>query len=138
MSEITREGDMLAGTGHDAAARDNREPNALIASDRVEGTDVFDHGGERIGTVKRFHVNKRTGKAEYAEMEFGGFLGIGKDTHHLPWDVLDYDVHRGGYVVDLTREQLDAAPRNDAATSREIDHAYGTDIRQYYGLPPLP
>lgn len=137
MSDIAKEGSLLAGTAHDAAGREGRPPHALIASDRVEGTDVFSPSGERIGTVRRFHVDKRSGKAEYAELEFGGFLGIGKDTHPLPWEMLDYDVERGGYVIDLTKEQLHSAPRHDGG-GRQIDEAYAADIRRYYGLSLLP
>ena len=33
---------------------------------------MFDASGERIGAIKRFLVDKISGKAEYAEMEFGG------------------------------------------------------------------
>lgn len=138
MSEIEREGDMLAGVGNDAAAREGRSPNLLIASDRVEGTAVFNRGGERIGVVRRFQVDKRSGQACYAEMEFGGFLGIGKDTYPLPWDLLDYEADVGGYVVDLTKDQLTDAPRYTETDRREIDDLYGADIRQYYGLGIIP
>lgn len=138
MSEIEKEGDLLAGVGNDAATREGRQPNLLVASDRVEGTAVFNRGGERIGTVRRFQVDKRSGRARYAEMEFGGFLGIGKETHPLPWDVLDYDVDMGGYVVDLTTEQLTAAPQYAETERREIDDTYDADIRRYYGLALLP
>lgn len=138
MSEIENEGDRLAGMGNDAASREGRPPRVLVASDRVEGTTVYNRGGERIGVVRRFQVDKLSGQACYAEMEFGGFLGIGKETYPLPWDMLDYDVDVGGYVVDLTREQLSDAPCYAETERREIDDSYGADIRKYYGLGLLP
>ncbi len=44
----------------------------LIASDRVEGTAVYNHAGERLGTIKNFMVDKVSGRAEFAVMQFGG------------------------------------------------------------------
>lgn len=133
-ANFEREGDLLAGMEEDAPDPD-RPPRLLVESDRVEGTAVFNRAGEKIGRVKRFLVEKRSGKAQYAEMEFGGFLGLGTDTHPLPWDVLDYDVDKGGYIVDLTREQLHGAPRRSSTEPRAIDAFYEAQIRGYYGLP---
>lgn len=59
------------------------ETRELIASNKVEGTAVYDMGGERLGTVNNFMVDKRSGKAEYAVMQFGGFLGIGADYYPI-------------------------------------------------------
>ena len=36
-------------------------------------------------------IDKRSGKAAYAVMNFGGFLGIGEDSYPLPWSVLTYN-----------------------------------------------
>ena len=43
-------------------------------------------------------------------MSFGGFLGVGERYHPLPWNTLKYDTRQGGYVVGLTRQQLEGAP----------------------------
>lgn len=112
------------------------ETGGLIASDRVEGTAVYNREGEKLGTVKRILVEKRSGKARYAEMAFGGFLGFGEDVHPLPWDVLDYDEAQSGYVVDLTREQLTDAPRYGREEQKPIDDVYDAEVRSYYGLTP--
>ena len=62
-----------------ADAVNTDETRELIASNKVEGTAVYDLDGERLGTITNFMVDKRSGKAEYAVMQFGGFLGIGAD-----------------------------------------------------------
>src|SRR5262245_31424834 len=67
------------------------ETDRLIASDKVEGTAVYNANGERLGSVCNFMVDKRSGQAEYAVMSFGGFLGIGDDYYPLPWKSLTYD-----------------------------------------------
>jgi hypothetical protein len=51
----------------------------LIESDRVEGTAVYDPGGNNIGSIKRLMVEKMSGRVAYAVMSFGGFLGIGAE-----------------------------------------------------------
>lgn len=115
-----------------------QETHHLIASDRVEGTKVYNRAGERLGSVKNFMVGKVSGQAEYAVIEFGGILGIGNDFYPVPWGMLTYDTEKGGYVVDLTREQLDDAPRHGAAFP-EYDHNYGRSVFEYYGMAyPYP
>jgi sporulation protein YlmC with PRC-barrel domain len=79
------------------------ETNRLIASDKVEGTAVYNRQGEKLGTIRNFMVEKRSGKVEYAVLSFGGILGMGDSYHPLPWNVLTYDTTQGGYVVDLDK-----------------------------------
>jgi sporulation protein YlmC with PRC-barrel domain len=114
------------------------ETHRLIASDRVEGTKVYNRKGERLGSIKNFMVGKVSGHAEYAVIEFGGIFGMGNDYYPIPWDMLTYDTDKSGYVVDLTKEQLDKAPRH-GATFPEYDHNYGQRVYDYYGMTyPYP
>ena len=62
------------------------ETNRLIASNKVEGTAVYDRNGNRLGSVYNFMVDKRAGRVEYAVMSFGGFLGIGSKDVAIPFD----------------------------------------------------
>lgn len=111
----------------------SRDDGGLIASDRVEGTPVYDHDGERLGTIENFMVGKRSGRVEYAVLSFGGFLGIGERHYPLPWDELNYDENEGGYVVDITEEDLERAPSHRAGDDMNYDRGYGSDVRHYYG-----
>lgn len=114
------------------------EPHRLIASDRVEGTKVYNRAGEKLGSIKNFMVGKTSGQAEYAVIEFGGIFGLGNDYYPVPWAMLNYDTDKGGYVVDLTQEQLDNAPRHGASYP-EYDHNYGRRIFDYYAMAyPYP
>src|SRR5258708_4436380 len=63
-----------------AAARTGQtdETDRLISSDKVEGTTVYNHNGESLGTIDHLMIDKFTGKVEYAVMSTGGFLGIGE------------------------------------------------------------
>jgi hypothetical protein len=55
----------------------------LIESDRVEGTPVYRSTGDRIGHIERIMIEKVSGKATYAIMNFGGFLGMGEYSYPL-------------------------------------------------------
>ena len=112
------------------------ETERLIASDKVEGTEVYNRRGEHLGTVHNFMVDKYSGQVAYAVMSFGGFLGIGERYHPLPWKVLTYDPNQGGYVVDLDRDTLEGAP-SYAADERPDwnDPRWGRGIYDYYRAP---
>ncbi len=110
------------------------ETHRLIGSDKVEGTAVYDRDGSRIGTIHNFMVDKRSGKAEYAVMSFGGFLGMGQTYYPLPWQMLDYDTELGGFRVEMDEEDLDHAPSFRSGYEPEFDDQYGRQVRGYYGL----
>ena len=105
----------------------------LISSRRVEGTAVYNKAGEKLGTIHSVMIEKVSGRVAYAVMEFGGFLGLGSHVHPVPWELLTYDVDQDGYVVDLSREQLEKAPamRLDD-TDRPVDSTY-QEATDYYG-----
>ena len=109
------------------------ETDRLIASNKVEGTAVYNRDGERIGTIYNFMVDKLSGEVEYAVLQFGGLLGLGSDYYPLPWQLLRYDTERGGYIVELAKEVLEGAPRyRDEEPS--FDARYGEQIHSHYGL----
>ena len=68
---------MTVAVGPEVATR---ETARLIASDKVEGTAVRRSDGEKLGSIKRVMIDKRTGKVAYAVMTFGGFLGMATNT----------------------------------------------------------
>ena len=86
------------------------ETVSLISAGKVQGTNVYNTGGDSLGEVYDVMIDKRSGKVAYAIMSFGGLLGVGERYHPLPWNTLKYDTRQGGYVVGLTREQLEGAP----------------------------
>jgi len=107
---------------------------SLIAAEKVNGTDVYNMNGDHLGTVDDIMIDKVSGKAIYAVMSFGGFLGIGEKQHPLPWSSLTYDESKGGYVVNLSKERLEQAPTLDPD---DDDFAwtpdYGRRVDKYYG-----
>ena len=109
----------------------------LISSRRVEGTNVFDGEGKKLGTIHSVMINKRSGQAAYALLSFGGVLGVGSHIHPMPWESLTYDVDLDGYRVEMSREQLQHAPRMSLDdTDRPIDREHAEEVRSYYGAMP--
>ena len=104
----------------------------LISSDKVEGTAVIGRNGETLGHIKSFMVDKYTGRVAYAIMTFGGIAGFGNAFFPLPWPLLEYDVARDGYALDLTREQLAEAPRFEANTAVEFTPEYRRKLILFY------
>ena len=120
-------------------AIETQETTGLIASDKVEGTPVYDAKGEKIGSIERLMIDKRSGQVAYAVLRFGGFLGIGSDYYPIPWASLKYDTSLGGYRLDITEEQLTGAPKytgeswdwNDRERGRKVYDYYGATWREY-------
>jgi len=110
------------------------ETTRLIASNKVEGTAVYNRNGERLGSIYNFMVDKESGEVEYAVLTFGGLFGMGGDYYPLPWDVLTYDTQQGGYVVDLDKEVLEKAPRYSATDEPRFTQDYGREVYGYYGV----
>jgi len=129
MSDATGTGDTSGG----GVAIDETE--RLIDSDKVEGTSVYARRDENIGSIYTVMIDKFTGQVAYAVMSFGGFLGIGERYHPLPRKALTYDTRLGGYVVDVTREQLERAPSYARGETPWSDPAYGRRVSDYCGVP---
>jgi uncharacterized protein YrrD len=107
----------------------------LIAAKKVLETDVYNPRGEKLGTVEDIMIDKVSGKAAYAIMSFGGFLGIGEKYHPLPWSTLTYDESKGGYVVNLDKKMLENAPSYDMDEDFLWTPEYGRQVDKYYNAP---
>ena len=107
---------------------------AAIRAKKVLGTAVKDGSGTTIGKVEDIVLDKLSNNIMFAIVGFGGFLGIGEKYHPVPWSVLDYNEREGGYVVNLTKDKLEAAP---AYSMDELTQGDGMQFRDrvydYYG-----
>jgi len=108
------------------------ETERLISSSKVEGTAVYDAAGEKLGTIKNFMVEKRTGQVEYAVLSSGGLFGAGDRHYPIPWQELRYETERGGYVTDLGRDRLEGAPSYEEGADPRYDRDYDERIRGHY------
>jgi hypothetical protein len=104
----------------------------LISSKKVEGTPVVGRDGERLGTIVNFMVDKYSGRVAYAVMSFGGTMGFGASLFPLPWPLLDYDEEKDGYGLDISKDELAAAPRFEPNEEPEFTPEYRRRILVFY------
>src|SRR5712672_524941 len=110
------------GTTTALSSVDARETANLIGSDKVEGTAVYATDGSKIGSIQRVMIDKVSGKVAYAVMSFGGFLRMGEDYYPVPWSMLNYDTGLEGDRTNLTKEQIERAPKYSASTGWNCRH----------------
>ena len=106
----------------------------VISSERVEGTNVYNEAGDKLGSIDDLMIDKRSGKVRYAVLKFGGFLGMGADRYPLPWGALRYDAAKEGYIVPLDKARLKDAPRHPQDEVPEYSPEYRRRIHSYYGV----
>jgi sporulation protein YlmC with PRC-barrel domain len=106
----------------------------VISSDKVEGTSVYNANGDKLGSIDDLMIDKYSGNVRYAVMEFGGFLGMGTDRYPLPWSMLKYDTAMEGYVVPVTKSQLENAPSYSPNETPDYSDDYGRKVHDYYGV----
>lgn len=109
---------------------------SAIRASTVIGTSVHDSSGRKIGEIEDVMLDKLSSNIMFAVVSFGGFLGIAEKFHPIPWSSLNYDKSKDSYVVDFTKEQLEAAP---AGSIEELTRDDGQDYRNraydYYKAP---
>ncbi len=109
--------------------------SSVISSDRVEGTDVYNTEGDKLGSIDDLMIDKLSGQVRYAVLEFGGFLGMGTDRYPLPWSMLKYDTSKDGYVVPVNKSTLERAPRYADSDPPAYTDDYGRKVHDHYGVP---
>jgi sporulation protein YlmC with PRC-barrel domain len=113
-----------------------KETTSVIGSDKVAGTEVYDRSGQHIGSIEKVMIEKVGGKVSYAVLSFGGFFGIGDDHYPLPWEKLQYDEELGGYRADITKDQVEGAPKYSAGSDYDWKPSTQERLYAHYGNPP--
>ena len=105
----------------------------LISSEDVEGTNVYDMKGTKIGDIDHLMIDKISGRVSYAVMSFGGFIGLGHSHYPIPWGALTYDRSLGGFRANITEQQLKDAP--DFSDDSWEDRDWAKRTHSHYGVP---
>jgi sporulation protein YlmC with PRC-barrel domain len=117
---------MTTVTGHTTAIR----------AKKVIGTKVVDLSDRKIGEVEDVVLDKQSNNILFAVIGFGGFLGMAEKYHPIPWSALDYDESRGAYVVNYTKDQLQAAPAGSIdELTRDDGLQFRNRVYDYYKAP---
>lgn len=105
--------------------------SAILAS-RVKGTSVYNNSGDKIGHVEDVVLDKQSDHIMFAALGFGGVLGVGEKFYPVPWSVLDYSEEKGGYVVPVSKDQIDNAPTYRLEDLTKDDGAFGAIREKSY------
>ena len=81
-------------------------------------------------------IDKVSGKVAYAVLSFGGFLGMGEGYYPVPWSMLRYDTNLGGYRVNLTKNQLEQAPKFNTSQGWNWSRENDQRVYSYYDADP--
>jgi sporulation protein YlmC with PRC-barrel domain len=111
---------------------------SAIRAKKVIGTAVKDASGKRIGVIEDVVLDKQSNDIMFAVVGFGGFLGVREKFRPIPWESLDYDERQGGYLVNYSKAQLEAAPAGSieelTRDDGELRHGLAT-LYEYYKAP---
>ncbi len=117
---------MTTASGHTSAIR----------AKKVIGTNVKDAAGRKIGEIEDVVLDKKSNSILFAVIGFGGFLGMAEKYHPVPWTALDYDEDQGSYVVNYTKDQLQAAPAGSIdELTRDDGMQFRDRVYDYYKAP---
>jgi hypothetical protein len=109
----------------------------LLGADSVQGDDVYNYEGERLGTIRQVMIDVRRGRVGYVVLSHGGLLGLGDRLFPIPWAALTIDPERACFLLDLTARELESAPdfgKSDWPDMSDLNWA--TTIHAFYGLEP--
>ena len=59
-----------------------RETSILVAAHKVQGTDVFNIGGDRIGSIHELMIDKQSGQIAYVRIPRQSGRGFRFDVGH--------------------------------------------------------
>jgi sporulation protein YlmC with PRC-barrel domain len=104
-----------------------------FGANEIIGVYVQNHGGERLGKITDLVVDAE-GRIALVILSHGGFLGIHEKETAIPFRSLRYDQAAKQVVLDISKEELAAAPTfkmSDLSDQKGAENAY-----RYFGQQP--
>lgn len=115
---------------------DGPHPNSplrYLTATSMMANKVFNNEGEKLGDIKDFMVDIRSGKIEYWVIEFGGFLGIGEKFFAVPFALLRIDTKNESWLFDQPRSALEKAPGFDQSHWPKTNSHEFDSMNSYWG-----
>lgn len=109
----------------------------LMAADTLEGNDVVNLEGDKLGSIQNIMLDVPKGKIAYAVLSRGGILGMGDKLFAIPWSALTLDTDRKCFVLEVSSERL----KQDKGFDKDdwpsmADEAWARQTYAYYEQPP--
>jgi sporulation protein YlmC with PRC-barrel domain len=108
-----------------------------VKASSMIGTDVINPKGSDLGEIKEVVIDPSSGRVAYAVGSFGGFLSMGEKLFAVPYSAFEYDMAKNKYVLDVTKERLEAAPGFDSDNWPSMaEEKWNRDVYKYYDRAP--
>ena len=129
--------DNRTGINHEGA--DANRPVERLTATSIIGDSVENHKGDDMGKIEDLMVNLETGKVEYAVLQSGGLLGVGKKLFAIPFGQLHVDENKEVFILDRDKDYVKNSPGFDASHwPGTNDHAYFDNVNRYFKPPVTP
>lgn len=122
----------VKGALHEGTGSDVTQPSVLSAG-TIEGDDVCNLNGEKLGTIQDIMLDIQRGEVRYAVLSSGGFLGMGDRLFAIPWSALKVDGANKRFTLDVALERLKGAPGFDKDNWPDwSDGTWSASVDSYY------
>lgn len=108
----------------------------LMTAATLDGNDVFNLEGEKLGTIQDIMLDVPQGKIAYAVLSRGGVLGMGDKLFAVPWGALTLDTARKCFVMNVDSQRLkDAEGFDKDKWPKMADFTWASEIHKHYDQP---
>ena len=131
------ETDNRTGINHEGA--DANRPVERLTATSIIGDSVENRKGDSLGKIEELMVNLDTGKVEYAVVQSGGVLGVGKKLFAIPFEQLQINEDKEIFILDRDKDYVKNSPGFDASHwPGTNDHTYFDNVNSYFKPPVTP
>jgi sporulation protein YlmC with PRC-barrel domain len=107
---------------------------SILGASKLNGDDVYNPKGEKLGSIKEIMLDIQNGKVAYAVLSFGGFLSMGEKLFAVPWSALKVDLINKCFTFDMDEDRLKNAPGFDSDHWPNMaDQTWAKTINSHYG-----
>jgi len=146
----SKPGEIKVAVNPNPSATANSSQPILHRASHIMGMTVRNAAGKELGSVNDLVIDMESGKARYAALSYGGFLGLGDKLFAVPWSAFDCQYNAGSkeyhMLLNIDEATLrkasgfnkDAWPNfADPMISDQIDKHYRSTSTSPRGVTPV-
>lgn len=97
----------------------------------LRGCEVFDNGGENLGTVEDLYVDERASAVRFLEVRASDEMGVGNRSFLIPGEVVS-ETDGDRVTLSLDRERVAGSPETQAGKVPSL--TYQQESQKYFGF----